>query len=103
MKPVKVSRNPKTRDDLVYTYEEDQYRFYKVFNKEDGVLVCNELTMIEKVLPRHATLDFGLVGVFEKLGRKTAETRIPEESINGKVFSYEGLLMSIPKNILCET
>ena len=31
MKPVKVSRTPKTMDDLVYVLEDSKYRFFQVY------------------------------------------------------------------------
>ena len=102
MKPVRVSTTAKTRDDLVYTYDNDRYQFYQVTDVEDGQLVCTEFNMGEKIFCRHVTLDFGVVGVYEYYGMKTSQTRIHWRQLCGKVFCYKGLLMSIPMNVLCE-
>ena len=103
MKPIRVETTSKTRDDLVYKYEEGKYWLYKVLEIEGDMLRCVELNTIEKSFSRHLSLDFGLVGVFENLGKKTTRNTLKMAEVSGKLFSYKGLVMTIPLNILCET
>ena len=107
MKPVRLETTPKTRDDLVYVYEDGKYLLYQVTEIADGMLQCTELNTVAKAFSRHLTLDFGAVGVFENLGRKTTKRSLSVDNVSGKLFCYkpkggEGLLMTIPLNVLCE-
>ena len=104
MKPIKTSSTPKTRDDLIYTFEDGRYKFYAVdsVNTDVETYCCTELNISPKVFRRHEDLDFGRVGVFQHLGRKTITRDLTLEEIHGKLYSYKGLVMSLPVNILTE-
>ena len=103
MKPISVGTTPRCRDDLVYTYNEQQYRMFKVIKiLESEQYVAREFNITGKVFKRHPSLHFDTVGVFNNHGFKTEKTVLDLSQIKGKVFSHGSLLMSIPMNILVE-
>ena len=104
MKPVKTETTPKTRDDKVYVVRDGNFFMYQVNEVLEGgdVLRCTELNIIDKRFNLHDTLNFGKVGVFQYLGKKTVHAELDTAEIAGKVFSYKDLLMSVSRNVLTE-
>ena len=104
MKPISVSSTPRSRDDLVYTFEEQEHRMFKVIEIEGGGsrLICREYIISGKIFRRHPTLEFDKVGVYNNHGFKTVRTELQLAEIKGKVFSFGSLLMTIPMNVLTE-
>ena len=103
MKPLKVSRTAKTRNDLIYLRENGEYKYFQV---EEVITKkkfrCKQFVIEPKKFNRTMELDFSLVGVFHNRGKMAVERNVKMEEICGKVFSHKGLLMSIPMNVLLE-
>jgi hypothetical protein len=99
---IKPGRTSKSRDDLVYVYENGHYLLLKVENNENGILYCSEINKEPMVFNRHSDLNFGLVGVFKDFGKKNIYHRIPVQNVAGKLVRSRGLLMTAPINILIE-
>ena len=103
MKPISASSTPRSRDDLVYSYEQKEHRMFKVVKMEGcGRLVCREFIISGKVFRRHPTLEFDRVGVYNNHGFKTMKCVLSQDQIRGKLLSLGNLLMTIPLNILIE-
>ena len=106
MKPVRLGRTPKTRDDMIYTFKEGMYRLYHVKaieeNENENEFTCKEFNIEEKYFRRHQTLDFGSVGVFKNLGYKTVTVVVKDSEIAGKVIAIGCLLLTSSKNVLTE-
>ena len=51
MKPVRLGNTPKTRDDLVYTFEDGTYHLYhvKAISEDMSSFTCKEFNVEEKV------------------------------------------------------
>ena len=90
MKPVRLGRTPKTRDDMIYTFKEGMYRLYhvKAIEENEKEFTCKEFSIEEKYFQRHQTLDFGSVGVFENLGYKTVTVVVKDSEISGNCLLY---------------
>ena len=95
-------KTTKSRDDLVYTFQNGEYLLLKVENKVNDILQCSEINCQEKVFARHADLNFGLVGVFQDYGKRSNFHEIHENSIDGKLIRSRGLVMTAPNNVLTE-
>lgn len=103
MKPIRPNSTSKARDDLVYIYKEKQYSMYQVLEiLDDNYYDCVELNIEEKIFTRHASLNFGKVGVFKYHGLTTIKRNIHIEEINGKVVMNQNLLMTVPMNVLTQ-
>ena len=104
MKPVRLQKTPKTRDDLIYTFKEGIYRLYhvKAIEENEKEFTCKEFNIEEKYFRRHQTLDFGSVGVFKNLGYKTVTVVVKDSEIAGKVIAIGCLLLTSSKNVLTE-
>ena len=103
MKAIKDYRTPKTRDDLVYVFEDNDFKFYQV--KEvlgNDTFQCLQLNAEKKQYRRHPDLEFDYVGVFQSRGLKTTTRNIHLSQVSGKVYKYKGLIMTIPLNVLKE-
>ena len=96
MKKVSVGRTPKNRDDLVYTFDQqDGYRMYKVVQiREDGVLDCREMNKSPVVYEHHRDLQFALVGVFKYEGYRTERKYLKIDDLDGKVVLVRDVLMT---------
>ena len=92
MKPICLQRTPKTRDDLIYTFDAE-YKLFQVEKIEDDERehVCKEFNVTNKIFRRQQTLDFGLVGVFQNHGYKTQIVTVRENEIAGKLVSIGSL------------
>ena len=104
MKPIWLSRTPKTRDDIVYTFSEGLYRLYEVKEiSDDGKqYMCKEYNVANKIFRRHQTLDFGVVGVFRNHGYKTEMVNVQDKDVCGKLVSIGSLLFTVSINVLTE-
>ena len=102
MKPIKEGKTTKSRDDLVYTFNEGNFLLLKVESKTNDVLNCSEINCEAKTFSRHEDLNFGLVGVFKDFGKRNRFHQIHENSIQGKLIRSRGLVMTASKNVLLE-
>ena len=103
MKPIKVGQTAKTRDDLIYTYDDCiKYRLFKVVDIEDEDYTVKEFNISPKVFRRHQTLNFSHTGVFEWHGCKPGLFIVNMSEVCGKVVMIQNLLMTVPMNVLTE-
>ena len=103
MEPVTTNVTAKTRDDLIYTLEEGEYELYKVVEiQEDGNFICRKFNISPKSFLRHPDLDFGKVGVFHYHGFHNILFQVAREDVQGKVFHFHSLLLTISRNVLAE-
>ena len=103
MKPISTRRSAKSRDDLIYTFADDNYRLFKVLEElPDDRFKCREFNISPKSFKRHPTLDFGNVGVFNNHGYRSHRTVVSINDVKGKVFSTGSLVMTIGRNLLTE-
>jgi len=102
MRPVRVGKTSKSRDDLFYTFRNGIYRLFQVKEIVDNELRCLEFNLLDKTFSADNSLNFGLVGVFRNMGKKAGERIVAKADIDGKVISSKGLLFTAPRNILAE-
>lgn len=104
MKPLKSITTAQSADNLLYTFENNQYCLYKVLEcLDNNEFKCVELNIEDKKFQRHQSLNFGKVGVFKNHGLTTVERVLNINEVNGKVFSRKGLLFTVSMNVLEET
>ena len=104
MKPIRLSRTPKTRDDIIYTFSDGVYRLFKVeeIGDVEKEYLCKEYNVSNKTFRRHQTLDFGVVGVFRNHGYKMELVTVQHQEICGKLVSIGSLLFTVSINVLTE-
>ena len=102
IKPVKPGKTSKTRDDLVYQYNDGKYLLLKVEHINENILHCSEINATEKIFMRHNDLNFGSVGVFTDYGKRNIEHCVKVSEIHGKLIRTRGLIMIAPNNVLID-
>ena len=103
MRSISVKKTAETRDDLIYIRSDETYRIFQVKEVLPGKRYrCLEFNIEPKKFNTARELNFGLVGVFHDRGKLTMEKTIKLQEVAGKVFTYKGLLMTIPMNVLLE-
>ena len=103
MTAVSTRCTAKSRDDLIYTFDDDfKYRLFKVVKINGDQFLCREFNVTPKTYNRVTELDFSTVGVFNNHGHKTNTTVVTLSDVKGKVFSMGSILMTIPINVLTE-
>ena len=103
MESITTNVTAKTRDELIYTLEDGEYELYKVVEiKEDGNFNCRKFNISPKSSLRHPELDFGKVGVFHYHGYHNINFEVAREDVQGKVFHFHSLLLTIARNVLAE-
>ena len=102
MKPIRIGCTGKSRDDLIYTFEDGHYTLFKVVSMTGTRYLCKEYNISGKTFNKEPTLQFQQVGVFNNHGFKTEKITVRPSEIKGKVFSLGAILMTIPSNVLLE-
>ena len=94
-------------NNLVYCYEQNKYKLYKVIEIRDEEFVCEKINVSKCTFPETPSLNWDLVGVFKKVENSENENAIsteiiPHNSIKGKVVSVLDFLITCPSNVLRE-
>lgn len=88
-------------DNLIYTFRNQSYNFYKITEIDGDHLHCVKITTKEKFYPCVPNLKWELVGHFE-LDEITNEKKSIEAKFAGKVIKINENLITCPRNILIE-
>ena len=102
MKPIKTGKRSKSRDDIVYIFNDGNYLLLKVEDVNGNVLHCSEISATERIFKRHNDLNFGLVGVFKDFGKRNIYHNVRKSEIHGKLIRSRGLVLTAPKNVLID-
>ena len=87
---------------LIYTYNDNEFKMYKVHAIDDNELECKEIEKLPCIFPETPTLDWSLVGVFRK-GETSEELKIIDRaSVKGKLYLVDNYIITCPNNILRE-
>ena len=101
--PIKVGKTPKCRDDLIYTKTNGFYSLFRVQEiDENGDFNCTQFNVIDKTFSACPALNFGLVGTFKNQGFKSGIHFVRANNVAGKVILNQGLLFTVPDNVLIE-
>ena len=93
---------PMECNNLVYCYNRNEYKFFKVIKIDDETLICNPIGVYPAVFPETPNLDWSKVGVFERGGICSEEVKIKTADTCGKVLYVGKYLITCPDNILRE-
>ena len=89
-------------NNLIYTFHQNTYTLYVVKSIQENLLTCQ----IQETLPcsfrETPTLNWGIIGVFEKGPLLNDEIVIDRKNVKGKVLCVNNLLLTCPRNILLE-
>ena len=102
MRPIRLGKTTKKRDDLVYLFENGHYTLLQVREIEGDTLVCDVINADPRVFQRHDDLDFGLVGVFKDFGNLAIQRTVHQQEVAGKLLRVRGLILTAPRNVLTE-
>ena len=86
----------------IYTFDQNEYQFYKIISIEGNTFECNSVGKYETVFPETPTLNWGKIGVF-KAGEISNEVHfIDKNCVAGKLVTVLNLLITCPNNVLEE-
>ena len=91
-----------TSDSLVYTYENDDYSFYKVIDEKEDQVICHPQGKFECEFDETPDLTWSSVGVFKKGAASQEIVKISHKCIAGKVLKVGEYLITCPENVLKE-
>lgn len=93
---------PMECNSLVYTFENDQYQFYKVIQKNDDNLLCKNIDKLNCIFRETPHLNWGSVGVFKQGNVSEEILNISMSIVKGKLLKVNDLLLTCPLNVLRE-
>lgn len=93
---------PMERNNLVYTYERNEYKIYQVSDIQDNTIMCNKVGQYLVNFDETPNLDWSTVGVFKKGGVSSDVTTIHSSQVCGKVLIVDQYLITCPTNVLNE-
>lgn len=93
---------PRECNSLIYTYENNQYKLYKICNIDGKDFDCQEISALPCTFPETPTLNWSLVGVFKEGETLTEIKTIQKSSVKGKLVSVDGYMITCPNNVLRE-
>lgn len=86
----------------VYTYQDNEYSFYKIDSIEGESFHCFKLGKYEATFIETPTLNWSKIGVFEAGGISDELVTIERESLAGKVIKVMNYFITCPINVLRE-
>lgn len=89
-------------NNLVYTYERNEYKMYKVMSIENDKLICQVQDKMKCSFPETPNLPWDLIGVFKKGPLIDEPVEISRKNVKGKVVIVNEYLITFPNNILHE-
>ena len=89
-------------NNFIYTYRLGFYKFYKIIDVEEDKIKCVQIQTSIHKFPETPTLKWEKVGVFKEEETLTEEVSIEHSLVAGKVLRIQNLLITCPKNVLCE-
>ena len=89
-------------NNLVYTFVQKQYQFFKIINVHENSLECHPVGKFEKHFPETPKLQWKDVGVFKAGGVGIEKFTIPKAAVAGKVIRVKNLFITCPNNVLRE-
>ena len=91
-------------NNLIYTFYQNTYHFYKIVEIEDGEedVSCIEIEKENAHFEETPNLDWDKVGVFIKSGEKEEIVKIKKKNIEGKLIEVMKYIMTCPINVLEE-
>ena len=101
--PIKYSKTntEMERNNLIYTFGNSKYNIYKIIEKYDNYVQCEEILTTTKTFKEATDLQWSKVGVFNE-GNVGDFKQIQIDNIHGKVIKIDKLLITCPINILRE-
>lgn len=87
---------------LVYTYENDNYKMFKVIDEDGDNVLCNQQGTFVCEFNETPELCWSSVGVFKKGAASKELLKVPHKSIAGKVLKVGEFLITCPENVLKE-
>ena len=87
---------------LIYTFSENQYKFYKICAIDEHLFQCQEIKQLPCTFMETPTLDWSLVGVFMKGETSPEKLNIHKSSIKGKIILINNYMITYPNNVLRE-
>lgn len=90
-------------NNLIYRYSNDKYNIYKIINKSEETLTCQNIKTKEKIFEETPTLKWSKVGVLEDSNEIGDTVEFQTNTIHGKVVKIDDLLLTFPNNLLRET
>ena len=99
---ISVKNTPLECNNLIYTFERNNYNMYVVKSIEGNNLTRQIQDKLPCIFPETPTLNWGIVGVFEKGNLLPDEVVIDRSSVKGKVLNVKQYLITCPLNVLRE-
>ena len=99
---ISVKNTPMECNNLIYTFKQNEYTVYLVKSINDNELTCQIQETLPCSFPETPTLNWGIIGVFDKGNLLPHEVVIPRKDVKGKVLNVKSLLLTCPLNILRE-
>ena len=93
---------PMECNNLVYTFIHKKYRFFKILDIEDDLLICKEIEIEEPDFEETPNLRWELVGVYIEKGESEATHNIQKKFVAGKLIRVRDYLLTCPMNVLEE-
>ena len=96
--------SPMECNSLIYCYEANEHRLYKIIKCEKNTLICHSQGKYNFNFKETSdlNLNWAQIGVFKKGGIMNKITVIPKEKVSGKVIHVGDFLITIPNNVLRE-
>lgn len=88
---------------IVYIYQENTYKFYKIYNIHENLLLCNQQGYFVQNYKETPEIHWQNVGVFKEGGMSEETKIIYKSQVHGKVIKICDLLITVPINILRES
>ena len=99
---ISVKNSPMECNNLVYTFKQNVYTMYLVKSINDNQLTCQIQEKLPCTFPEIPSLNWGIIGVFQKGNLLPDEVVISRRDVKGKVVNVKNLLLTCPINILRE-
>ena len=93
---------PLESNSLIYTFNENQYEFYKIKSIQDNSMDCYKVGKSQTSFPETPTLNWSNIGVFKAEGIFEEIVEISKQDICGKVIKVQDLYVTCPINVLLE-
>ena len=99
---ISAKNTPMERNNLIYTFEQNTYTMYVVNSIQDDYLTCQVQDKKPCSFPETPTLNWSIIGVFEKKDVLPGEIVIHRSHVKGKVLIVNQYLLTCPLNVLQE-
>ena len=99
---ISPKNTPLECNNLIYTFQQNSYTMYQVNSIDGNILTCQILDKLECTFPETPSLNWGIIGVFEKGNLLPGEIVIDRSIVKGKVLLVKQYLLTCPLNVLRE-